>query len=1110
MGFRSLPLFPLLLAGVLLDCAPPATDPRAAPTPLSPDGLIERELTAADEHVYEAHLTAGRPWLVTVEQRGIDVVLEASGPGDRDQTVNSPTYRRGPETLLLQPAVDGTWCIEVRARLQGVGPGDYEIRLDELTRVGPEHQKRLEAESAASEAARLNQVDTAAARRQAIEKYSYALQEWRDLGADRRWAWTLLSLAILHRGTGDTQEAVALYQEASSLFGQVGELHGEADALNDLGLTFSDLGLHEEARLYLQRALDLHRQIADPFGEATALNNLCLDEHRRDQLRPAQECYEETLELLRNAGEIGREAVVLSNLGNVYDKLGEPEAAIETYRQAISIRRSIGDLTGEARTRNNLGVLLRRLGEAQDAIAQYSAALEIFRREQDQRWEGRVLGNLGVAYYSLNEWDRARAFLEEALTLRRAAGDRRGEAATLNNLGRVQGRLGDLDAAAETHRQALAIARQGGYPQIESETLDLLGQTILDSGQPTLALDHFSRALEISKEIGDRREQAAALHRSGVANLRGGDAELALVSLSEALELRRAIQDRQGEAESLAAIAQAEARLGRFAAAREHVRVALEVIESLRTDIADPDLRAAFSSSQRRAYELEIDLLMRLHAAEPNLGHDLEALAASERARARTLVDLLHEAGARLEQGVDPELRRRARALRQRLNAKVLRRVEQLSRGIDETDARLEQFETLTELETVEAEIRRQSPAYAELTRPSRLAGAEIQALLGPGTMLLEYSLGEERSFLWALTEETVTSFELPGRQTIEAASLEAYRALSVLDLGPKVKDRDLVPLSNLSRLILVPVADLLARRVVVVADGALHYIPFGALPLPPVSGERAAGPPPFLLQEHEIVNLPSASALAVQREEIAGRPAAPRLIALLADPVFDPRDPRVAQRPAAGGGAARGNGSTPEAFDLGLDRLPASRDEAIAIAELLPSGEAFLALDFDASRELAESGQLRQFRIIHFATHGLIDSRRSELSGLMLSMVDREGNAHDGILRLRDLYSLELGSDLVVLSGCRTALGREVRGEGLVGLTRGFMYAGAPRVVASLWQVEDRATGELMERFYRAMLVDGLPAAAALRRAQLSIAAENRWSDPFFWAGFVFQGDWR
>ena len=257
----------------------------------------------------------------------------------------------------------------------------------------------------------------------------------------------------------------------------------------------------------------------------------------------------------------------------------------------------------------------------------------------------------------------------------------------------------------------------------------------------------------------------------------------------------------------------------------------------------------------------------------------------------------------------------------------------------------------------------------------------------------------------------------------------------------------------------------------------------------------------------------------------MAGRQPAPKSVAVFADPVFRNDDPRInpsqirvetaraKQSPAPTGELAATSDIERSARDAGLNsfvRLRFSRQEAEAIAAFAPQQKRLTALDFVASHETAQSADLSQYRIVHFATHGLLNSQQPELSGIVLSLVDERGQPQDGFLRLHEIYNLKLNADLVVLSACQTALGKEVRGEGLIGLTRGFMYAGAPRVVASLWRVDDRATAELMKRFYQGMLKEGLRPAAALRAAQVSMLKEKRWSAPHYWAAFTLQGEWR
>jgi CHAT domain-containing protein len=304
-------------------------------------------------------------------------------------------------------------------------------------------------------------------------------------------------------------------------------------------------------------------------------------------------------------------------------------------------------------------------------------------------------------------------------------------------------------------------------------------------------------------------------------------------------------------------------------------------------------------------------------------------------------------------------------------------------------------------------------------------------------------------------------------------------------------------------------------KRLLIVGEGMLQYLPFAALPEPAPDAAAATKQSP-LIATHEIITVPSASVVGVLRQETAERKQAPKILAVLADPVFSADDARVAQQKSKSNSAV--TETTPvdavrSATDLGLQdfvRLRFSRNEAEEIARMAPAADTFKALDFDANRDTVLSTDLRQYRILHFATHSLVNNVHPELSGVVLSLVDRAGRPQNGFLRLYDIYNLRLSSDLVVLSACQTALGEEIRGEGLIGLTRGFLYAGARRVVASLWQIDDRTTAEVMKQFYTGMLARGERPAAALRAAQVAMWKTKGWDAPYYWGAFTVQGEWR
>jgi CHAT domain-containing protein len=484
-------------------------------------------------------------------------------------------------------------------------------------------------------------------------------------------------------------------------------------------------------------------------------------------------------------------------------------------------------------------------------------------------------------------------------------------------------------------------------------------------------------------------------------------------------------------------------------------------------------------------------------------------------------LELLAEGRIEIRQGVDPDLLHRAQTLQQLIAAKANRRVRLLtSQHTGQQIAAIEKEiqEARTEYWTLEGRIRASSPGYAALTQVQPLSASQVRQLLDSDTLLLEYALGEKHSYVWVITRTSIASYELPKLAGIETSARRLYKLLSLpnaTEAATRERQRRVRrAAAALSRLVLEPVATELGnKRLLIVADGALQYIPFSVLPDPRKSSQP-------LLVDHEVVYVPSASVLDILRRAAPTEAHSGGMVAVLADPVFTPLDPRVQsgrslhqQNIAMQTRLLPGRRLVGSVRDFGwhdLPRLPFSRDEANAISAVTSPKQRLMALGFEASRALATSPKPGKYHVVHFATHALLDEKNPQDSGLVLSMVNRAGQPQDGFLGLEDIYNLDLPVDLVVLSACKTALGKEIKGEGLIGLTRGFMHAGARRVLASLWKVDDAATAQLMKRFYKAMLLEGLDPAAALRRAQLQMSRQTTWSDPYNWGAFILQGEWR
>ena len=940
--------------------------------------------------------------------------------------------------------------------------------------------------------------------------------------------------------------ALEKYQQARELWHEVGDQGKEASALQRIGLVYFLLGDKQKALDFDNQALPIERAVGDRSAEATTLNNIGFVYNSLEEKQRAVDFYNQALPIYRCVGDRSGDARVMQSIGGVYLSLGENQKALDFFNQALPIFRAVGDRHGEASMLTGIGRGYNFLGETQKALDSYNQALLITRAVGDRSKQARTLNNIGWVYYSLGEKQKALDYYNQALFIERAVDDRPGEATTLHDIGSVYSSLGENQKALDYYDQALRIDREEGVRSEEARVLHSIGGAYLWLGEHQKALDFYNQALSITREVGDRSGEAATLNGLGLLYYFLSETQKALDFFNQALAIQRAIGDRPWEAITLGNIARVNVAMRQLFAARSRVEQALAIVESLRTKVVSPELRTSYFSSQSDFYSLYADVLMQLHQLHPEDGYDRLAFEASERGKARGLLDLLNEAEAHIYRGADPQLLARETVIRQQLDAQAQLRTKLLSgphtpQQQNELEQRLR--ELTTQYDQVEAEIRQHSPQYAALTQPHTDSVAEVQKQLSDaGTVLLEYELGEERSYLWLVSSTTFASYELPKRGEIEQAARQAYAQLTARVQRRAQADKEYESAAAaLSNLLLGKVGSQLGhQRLVIVADGALNYIPFSALPAPLGGALAAAGSQTEkgsfvpLLVDREVVQLPSASVLGLLRRETASRRPPSKQVFVMADPVFSVNDPRVKhsdRRPGSTSVAQNradivndGESAVTEieasqlarsVGDVGLarggealPRLEGTREEAQTIVALAPV-QSRLALDFEANRATATSAELAQYRYLHFATHGLVDTQHPELSGLVLSMVNEDGKPVNGFLRLQDIFNLSLPVEMVVLSACETGIGKEVRGEGLLGLTRGFMYAGSPRVVVSLWKVDDSATAELMGRFYEGMLRQKLRPAAALRAAQLAMWQDSRWRAPYYWAAFVLQGEW-
>jgi CHAT domain-containing protein/predicted negative regulator of RcsB-dependent stress response len=998
------------------------------------------------------------------------------------------------------------------------------------------------ADTAAAEGDSFSDEWKAESFRAAIKKYSEALRYRRLANETRGAVESLKRLGDVYSLLSDYEIAIDYYNKALQLARGLPERQPEVDILNQISNTYLETANITKALPYSRQAREISDRIGYRRGVAESLNNAGVINYASGDVLRAQEDFNQALDIWQEVKYDEGLASTLLNLGYLHGDLGNTDSALDFYRRALDVSQAANYRLRQALTFTATGGAYALQGEKQKALNLHNQALTLFRTIGNRSGEAATLNGIGYLYDDLGNKAEALKFYAMALRLYQAVGNQNYAAITLGYIGRVYFALGNKEKALEFYRQKLVTNRAVRDRRMESYTLKDIGNVLSSTAEKETALDYYKQALSLSREFMDRRGEAYILSSIGSLYEQLNSRPKALEFYKQALSLMQVVADRRGEVITLFNIARAERDSGRLADARARIERSLGLIEYLRTKVASPSLRISYLETVYQHYEFYIDLLMRMDRQEPGAGYGVLALEVNERARARVLLENLIESGTNIRQGVAPELLAEETQVRQQLNQKAEQYMRLLSGRFapERASAIKKEVEALlARYEEVETKVRDKSPRYAALTQPRQLKLSDIQKELDQDTVLLEYSLGAERSYVWVVTSTSVNGFDLPSRSKIEAAAKKLYGQLATSNTHDKsvpmseTLARPSSPEANyleaaaeLSQTLLGPVAPLLWRkRLAIVADGILQYIPFTALPEP---SQTTLGPVPSdpLVVGHEVVMLPSLSTLAVMRNEVRGRTKASKAVAVIADPVFERDDPRVTATGREGSTMSQTNparrnkvrlrrgqlsGATIEDGDepITFQRLPFTLQEAEEILSIVPQAEAKRAVGFDASLRTALDPELRQYRIIHFATHALLDNSHPELSGVVLSLVDRTGRPQDGFLRLNEIYNLDLPAELVVLSACQTALGKEARGEGLIGLTRGFMYAGVPRIVASLWRIDDRAAAELMRYFYEEMFWHRLPPAAALRAAQIKMWKTAEWKFPHYWAAFVLEGEW-
>ncbi len=948
----------------------------------------------------------------------------------------------------------------------------------------------------------------------------------------------------------------AFSYEHANAFPPVAQQADQASVALQEGRRLLKRGKADQALGQLQTALNLYTTSNNKPGQAAAHKELGDLYLRQGQDKTALDHYQKAYQALTGVlGKEQREAAATGSAARMVDSkagaLADTAASVkDTGFNAQLLLAKIGDTH-------------YRLGQMTDATAAYSR-MDPKKPESAAKKAGGMFGRLasGIAIGSATDsiaLGSAAEAVGGALQVKKELEQYRVAIVYMTyevGMGRIAFANNDL-ITAQTHFKNAADAGKGALPMIAN-----LGQTRRFRAAARTSLADVVWRQGNYKEAGKLYEQAAKGAKD--------DKQLDLMWPAQRGLGRSLWSQAAQEKDAKKATAMRQSAVNNY-------RDAINTIETLRAgSLRADEARTTFLATTKDVFDETASALAEMALLSPasangqlegkGLEYAAEGFRVAEQSRARSLLDLLTETGASITEGIPADLlkRKQDNLDRQQEIAEELMGIslsgDANKKKPSELEGELDKLQT--EFDDLENKIRIASPRYASLTAGKPLSLADVQQqVLDDQTVLLEYSLGSNASYLWVVTKSGAAIYKLPARATLDKLATDLRAQLIPAKLQRRIVGIDVMAdtrglgvsatpfaedaagfvaaSSALYKAVIEPAASMIGeKRLLVVADGALNYVPFEALVKSSDSADYSSLP--YLIKSNEVVYAPSASVIGAIRGQEKTRSG--RTMLIVADPVFNSNDARArGAGSSAGSSETRGLGIQSALTDvtgkdatamqpakmqgLPLARLGGTKVEADQIGKLVKTSgsPADVWLDLDASEGNLETRDISKYRFLHIATHGLLNAERPQFTGLVLSLIGNQ--SEDGFLRTDEVFNLRLGSPLVMLSACETGLGKEKRGEGVMGLTRAFMYAGAPTVGVSLWSVADKSTADLMTDFYKRLLsspaaaasssgassmVSGVSPSAAMRDAQLAMIAGKKYSAPFYWAPFVLVGDWR
>lgn len=964
--------------------------------------------------------------------------------------------------------------------------------------------------------------------RPSSERAAVALEECVALAIElKEYDFAAQSLnegAKLAQGFAEWDNAFALLNRALRIEADHKLVNEKAISLSLYSIIAFEKSDRMLGRTYSKRAASVAVSELSPLAIAYVAFSSGMNAYLHGSAKDANVFFSKAKDFSESTDDLELRNQILLFLGYSYHALGDPFEARIAILKAYEESDQQGYRRGKSMSARALGFIHNLFGEKQRALDRFKQSLTDFPEDFENVERGRVFLWIATIYEQLAQLDLAEENVQSAINCFERASDNRGILDATIHFGDISLARSDLDRANNFYGDAYRRAVKIGNSFVQAEILESLGNLRIKRGEYEDGIGDIRQAIQIYEAKGTNVADAYSLLGKALFEARRfAEAEF---QIKRAIKMNEIVNDGVRLSENYYDLARLSKEMGLRDEALSYAGEAVRYLDRQYSDVARADFKGQFFSSVYDRFDLYISLLMANESGLDQSDHLSRALHSKERFSSRMILESIKLSGINYVKDAEPKILERQKEIRILLNLKKDELIGKLQSGTevsDTSDLQVKIRDFQNQLEDIRVSLKQNSPLYATLNDIDSFEMSALQSkeFLSEST-LLEYHLGKEESYLWLVSKDSLEAFYLPSRDVIESRveRLRGNLAGRGIRDGETVEDYQVrlvvaereywVEARALSEDLLGQVGDRIkGKRLIIVPDGKLQYFPFGGLPEPGVAENRP------LVVDHEIVYEPSASVLKLIRQtgEMNKRPEPSKDVLVYADPVYSKTDGRLTHNDSPDGGFVStilGHFRSVESIDK-LQRLPATEDEAKSIADTVGSNRTTVRTGFAANRTNALAADVSDYKVLHFATHGLIDETRPELSGIVLSMFDREGKPQDGgFIRMQDVYGLNLNTDLVVLSACDTGLGKVIKGEGIMSLNNAFLQSGAKSVVSSLWKVDDTVTRELMSEFYRGIVSDGLTPAAALRHAQIKMFNDPRFSSPFYWAAFTAQGDYQ